>query len=131
EAWLNAGVENRNRAQVLAIYRVVDLGSITGAQFLIPLVGAEGFAIFAVMTIMITFSLVPVSLGDRSSPQPPEDLKLDLRKVWLISPLAAIGCIAVGMTNSAFRTMSPVYAEEIGFSVTDVASFVSVSIIGG
>src|SRR5690606_12504934 len=30
-----------------------------------------------------------------------------------------------------FRTMSPVYAEQIGMSVTDVATFVSVSIIGG
>ena len=42
-----------------------------------------------------------------------------------------IGCIAVGVTNSAFRTLSPVYAEQIGMSVTDVVTFVSVGIIGG
>jgi MFS family permease len=131
EAWLNSGVENRDRAQVLALYRIIDLGAVTGAQFLIPLVGADGFAIFAVMSIMITLSLVPVSLGDRSNPKPPEDVKLDLKRAWAISPLAAIGCIAVGLTNSAFRTMSPVYAEAVGFSVADVATFVSVSIIGG
>jgi len=131
EAWLNAGVANRDRAQVLGVYRIVDLGSVTGAQFLIPVIGVDGFAIFAVMSIMITLSLVPVSLGDRSNPKPPEDVKLDLRRAWAISPLAAIGCIAVGLTNSAFRTMSPVYAEDIGMSVTDVATFVSVSIVGG
>lgn len=131
EAWLNSGVANRDRAQVLSLYRVIDLGSVTGSQFLIPLVGADGPNIFLVMTIMITLSLVPVSLGDRSNPRPPEDLNLDMRRVWLISPLAAIGCIAVGMTNSAFRTMSPVYAEDIGMSVADVATFVSMSIIGG
>ena len=45
--------------------------------------------------------------------------------------MAAIGCIAVGVTNSAFRTLSPVYAEQIGMSVTDVVTFVSVGIIGG
>jgi len=131
EAWLNSGAENRDRAQVLALYRIIDLGSVTGAQFIIPLVGADGFAIFAVMSIMITLSLVPVSLGDRSNPQPPEDVKLDLKRAWAISPLAAIACVAVGMTNSAFRTMSPVYAEAIGFTVADIATFVSVSIIGG
>ena len=131
EAWLNSGVANRDRAQVLAIYRVIDLGAVTGAQFLIPAVGVDGFAIFAVMSIMITLSLVPVSLGDRSNPKPPEDVKLDLRRAWAISPLAAIACIAVGLTNSAFRTMSPVYAQDLGFSVTDIATFVSVSIIGG
>jgi len=131
ESWLNSGVRNEDRAQVLAIYRIIDLGSVTSAQFLIPVLGAGGFGIFAVMSIMITLSLVPVSLGDRSNPAPPEDVKLDLGRAWRISPLAAMACIAVGLSNSAFRTLSPVYAEEIGMSVTDVVTFVSVSIIGG
>lgn len=131
ESWLHSGVSNENRARVLAIYRVVDIGAVTGAQFIIPVVGIDGFAVFALMSIMITLSLVPVSLGDRTNPQAPDDIKLDLRRAWAISPLAAIGCIAVGVTNSSFRTLSPVYAEEIGMSVTDVVTFVSAGIIGG
>ena len=131
ESWLNSGVANRDRARVLGVYRVVDLGAVTGSQFLIPFIGPEGFPIFAVMAIMITLSLVPVSLGDRSNPAAPEDVKLDLKRAWEISPVAAIGCIAIGVTNSAFRTLSPVYAQDIGMSVADVATFVSVSIIGG
>lgn len=131
ESWLNSGVQNRDRARVLALYRIIDIGSVTGAQFLIPVFGADGFAIFAIMSIMITLSLVPVSLGDRSNPTAPEDVKLDLPRVWRISPLACIGCIFVGVTNSAFRTLSPVYAEQIGMSITDVVTFVSIGIIGG
>ena len=131
ESWLNSGVRNHDRAQVLAIYRIIDIGSVTGAQFLIPVVGAEGFAIFAIMSIMITLSLVPVSLGDRSNPKPPEEVKLDLPRVWRISPLGCVGCITVGLTNSAFRTLSPVYAEEIGMSVADIVTFISVGIVGG
>jgi MFS family permease len=131
ESWLNSGVSNHDRARVLALYRIIDIGSVTGAQFLIPVFGADGFTIFAIMSIMITLSLVPVSLGDRSNPTAPEDVKLDLARVWRISPLACIGCIAVGVTNSAFRTLSPVYAEQIGMSVADVVTFISVSIIGG
>jgi MFS family permease len=83
------------------------------------------------MSIMITLSLVPVSLGDRTNPKAPEDVKLDLLRIFRISPLGCIGCIAVGVTNSSFRTLSPVYAEQIGMSVTDVVTFVSVGIIGG
>lgn len=131
ESWLNSGVSNQDRARVLAFYRIIDLGAVTGSQFLIPIIGPEGFPIFAVMAIMITLSLVPVSLGDRSNPAPPEDVRLDLRRAWEISPIAAIGCIAIGVTNSAFRTLSPVYAQDIGMSVADVATFVSISIIGG
>ncbi|QDZ00959.1 MFS transporter [Nitratireductor mangrovi] len=131
ESWLNSGVSNRDRAQVLALYRIVDIGAVTGCQFLIPVFGAGGFSIFAVMSIMITLSLVPVSLGDRSNPTPPDDVRLDLGRVWRISPVGVIGCVAIGITNSAFRTLSPVYAEAIGMSVTDVVTFVSVGIIGG
>ena len=131
ESWLNSGVSNHDRARVLALYRIIDIGSVTGAQFLIPVFGAGGFTIFAIMSMMITLSLVPVSLGDRSNPAPPEDVRLDLARAWRISPLAAIGCVAVGLTNSAFRTLSPVYAEQIGLSVADVVTFVSVGIIGG
>ncbi len=81
---------------------------------------------------MITLSLVPVSLGDRSNPDAAGRRQARLSaSVWRISPLGCIGCIAVGVTNSAFRTLSPVYAEEIGMSVADVVTFVSVSIIGG
>jgi len=131
ESWLNAGVANATRARVLALYRIVDIGSVTSAQFLIPVFGPEGFTIFAIMSIMITLSLVPVSLGDRTNPPIPEDVKLDLRRVFRISPLGCIGCIAVGVTNSSFRSLSPVYAEQIGMSVTDVVTFVSIGIIGG
>ncbi|WP_340037711.1 MFS transporter [Aminobacter sp. Piv2-1] len=131
ESWLNSGASNNDRARLLAIYRIIDIGSVTGAQFMIPIFGAGGFTIFAIMSIMITLSLVPVSIADRSNPTPPEDVRLDLRRAWRISPLGSIGCIFVGITNSAFRTMSPIYAEQIGMSVTDVVTFVSVGIIGG
>lgn len=131
ESWLNSGVSNKSRAKVLSLYRIIDIGAVTGSQFIIPAVGVDGFAIFAVMAIMITMSLVPVSLGDRSNPSAPDDLKLDLKRAWNISPLAALGCIVIGLTNSAFRTLSPIYAQDIGMSTTDVVTFVSVSIIGG
>ncbi len=131
ESWLNSGVANRDRARVLAFYRIIDTGAVTGAQFLIPVFGADGFSVFAVMSIMITLSLVPVSLGDRSNPAPPADVRLDLGRVWRISPVGVIGCVAVGITNSAFRTLSPVYAEQIGMSVTNVVTFVSAGIVGG
>jgi MFS family permease len=131
ESWMNSGARNEDRAQILAVYRIVDIGSVTGAQFLIPAIGVGGFVIFVLASMMITLSLVPVSLGDRSNPTPPAEVKLDLPRVWQISPLGCMGCIAVGVTNSAFRSLSPVYAEGIGLSVADVVTFVSAGIIGG
>ncbi len=113
EAWLNSGAPNEHRARVLALYRMVDIGSVTGAQFLIPVFGPGGFAIFAIMSIMITLSLVPVSLGDRSEPDRAGRRETRPRLVSSASRRwAASAALAVGVTNSSFRTLSPVYAEE-------------------
>ncbi|MFC3071799.1 MFS transporter [Shinella pollutisoli] len=131
ESWLNAAVTNSNRARTLSIYRLVDLGSVTAAQYLIPGVGIGGFQLFAIISMALTLSLVPISLADRSSPTVPEAIRFDVKKLWNISPLATIGCIVVGLTNAAFRNLGPIYAHEIGLSVTAIASFMSAGIVGG
>lgn len=131
ESWLNASVTNANRARTLSVYRVVDLGSVTAAQYLIPGIGIGGFELFAIVAMALSLSLVPISLADRSSPTVPEAIRFDVKKLWNISPLATIGCIVVGLTNAAFRNLGPIYAHDIGLSVTAIASFMSAGIVGG
>jgi len=131
ESWINSGVSNAVRGKVLSVYRLVDLGFVTGSQFLIPYFGTDGFVIFSVMAIIIALSLVPVSLADRSNPRPPQVVKFSAGVVWKISPLACIGCIAIGLTGTAFRMIGPIYAQAIGMSVASVATFMSAGIIGG
>ncbi|MDX3972929.1 MFS transporter [Shinella sp.] len=131
ESWLNASVTNANRARTLSVYRLVDLGSVTAAQYLIPGIGIGGFELFAIVAMALSLSLVPISLADRSSPTVPEAIRFDVKKLWNISPLATIGCIVVGLTNAAFRNLGPIYAHDIGLSVTAIASFMSAGIVGG
>ncbi|MGD9478049.1 MFS transporter [Shinella sp. G-2] len=131
ESWLNASVTNANRARTLSVYRLVDLGSVTAAQYLIPGIGIGGFELFAIVAMALSLSLVPISLADRSSPTVPEAIRFDVKKLWNISPLATVGCIVVGLTNAAFRNLGPIYAHDIGLSVTAIASFMSAGIVGG
>lgn len=131
ESWINAKVTNENRARTLSIYRFVDLGSVTVAQYIIPTVGIEGPIIFNIIAIALTLSLVPISVADKSNPAPPETITFDLKAVWRISPLAVVGVIAIGLSMAAFRNIGPIYAEEIGMSITSIATFMSAGIIGG
>lgn len=131
ESWLNARVTNANRARTLSVYRFVDLGAVTAAQYLIPTVGISGFDLFAIISLALTLSLVPISFADRSSPQVPEAVRFELGALWTISPLATVGCLAVGLSNSTFRALGPIYAVDLGFSITDIATFMSIGIFGG
>lgn len=131
ESWLNEASANKDRGRVLSIYRVVDLAVVTGSQFMLPLFGVGSFAIFALASIMISLSLVPVSLADRSSPKPPQQVSFDLKTIWSISPLACLGCITIGLTNSAFRTIGPLFGSAAGLDTAGIALFMSAGIIGG
>lgn len=129
ESWINETSKNADRGRVLGIYRVVDLISVTCTQFLIPAAGAAGFEIFSIVSLMYCLSLVPVAISNRTKPKVPENLKLELRTVWLISPLACLTTLDIGLTNSAFRLVGPIYGVEIGLSTSSVVIFMTMGII--
>ncbi len=131
ESWLNSSVVNADRGRVTSLYRVLDICVVSGAQFLMPVFGTDGFTLFGIMALMISLSLVPVAIGDRSKPRAPEAVKFDLRAIWVISPLACLGCIVIGVTNTAFRYIGPLYAQSVGLSLASVATFISLGVIGG
>jgi MFS family permease len=131
ESWLNARVTRENRARVFSVYRIVDLGAVTGAQFLLPAFGPGGFSIFGVVAIFFRMALIPISLSRQSSPPPPTSLSLNPKRIWRLSPLACAGCLTIGLTNGSFRIMGPVYAQESGLLVDQVALFISAGIVGG
>ncbi|MGD9868729.1 MAG: MFS transporter, partial [Hyphomicrobiales bacterium] len=96
-----------------------------------PVFGTGGFELFVIIGILFCLSLVPVSLADNSSPQAPEAFSFNLKAVWLISPIACIGCLTLGLTNSSFRLIGPLYAERMGLDTAGVAIFVAANIVGG
>ena len=131
ESWINESATNKNRGQVLAIYRIVDLGGTTIGQVLLTLADPTGFTLFAITSILISLSLVPVALTTAVTPKPITQAKLDLRKLLRVSPLAVAGALAVGAANSVFWAVGPVWVQRVGFDVAIVATFVSAVVIAG
>ena len=74
------------------------------------------------MAIFFCLSLVPVSLSQSSKPKAPDSFKFDLGAIWRISPVACIGCLTIGLTNSAFRLIGPLYAKDMD-STSPVSPF--------
>ncbi len=131
ESWINASADNSNRGHIFSIYKIVDMVSVTGLQFLLPVYGPEGYQLFVLVGILYCLSLVPVSLSSKSKPSQPENINFNIRKIWLISPIACLGTLSIGLTNSSFRLIGPLYAQEVGFDVAGVAFFMSAGIVGG
>lgn len=131
ESWINERSTNANRGQVLSAYRIVDFAAMTVGQYLMLLADPNSFVLFSLVAILIALSSVPVALMRIESPEPPADAKLNLRKLWKVSPLAVAGFVAVGLSNSAFWVLSPVFVQGLGYNIAMVANFIGVSIIAG
>ncbi len=131
ESWINERATNENRGRILSVYRVVDLSATTIGQILLMAGDPAGFVLFALISILISLSLVPVALTTSVAPAPVNIVRLDLPKMYRVSPLAATGALGVGVANGAFWAVGPVFVQRIGYDVSAVATFMSVAIAGG
>ena len=131
ESWINERSTNANRGQVLAIYRVVDFAAMTAGQYLLLLADPAGFVLFSIVAVLIALSIVPVALTRIEHPSPPREAKLNLRRLWTVSPLAAAGCFVVGLTNGAFWSIGPIYVQQMGYGSAMIATFMSAAILAG
>lgn len=130
ESWINERATNKNRGQMLSIYRVVDLGALTIGNALLGLASPSNFTLFAIVSILISIALVPVALTNSSAPAPLASAKLDLPKLYRVSPVGAAGALATGLANAAFWGLAPVFVQRIGYEAATVGAFMSVAIIG-
>lgn len=56
---------------------------------------------------------------------------LDLGALWRNSPIAVFAVFMVGISNGAFGTLAPVYADRVGLMVTGIALFASMPFLAG
>jgi len=131
ESWLNERASNHNRGQIFATYMVINMSAVTAGTMLLPAVTSAGIAAFALICILITLSLVPVSLTKSDAPAPMGEVRIRLFRLFRISPVGATGCLIVGLANGAYGGLGAIYAHSLGLSETEVALFMSAAVIGG
>lgn len=131
ESWLNDRAENASRGRLLAVYRVVDLGSVTFGQMMLILADPAKHTLFAVISIFISCALVPVSLTRTGAPAKVLEIKLDLKRLFSVSPLAVATTFGVGLANAAYWALAPVFARKVGLATSEIALFMTSAIVAG
>ncbi|KPQ24634.1 MAG: Major Facilitator Superfamily [Halomonas sp. HL-48] len=131
ESWLNSQAASQERGRIFAVYMVVNLGALAIAQQLLRLSSPQGFLLFVVIAILISWALLPITLTRRVQPTVPERPKSSLRALLGFAPLA-VACAALsGLAMGAFWSMTPVYVTQLGFDIGGVGLVMSMAIVGG
>lgn len=130
ESWINERATNANRGEILSVYRVIDLTATTAGNALLATANPAGFQLFAVVSILMSLALVPVALTKTDAPKPIETARLNIPRLFKLSPVAAVGAPMIGLANASFWGVGAVYAQKLGYNTAQIASFISVVIIG-
>ena len=131
ESWINERSTNRTRGQVMAFYMITNYLAAGLGQFLLPLGDPAEFQLFCVASIIYSLALVPVLLTRASAPIPSKPRPLRFRDLYHTSPLGFIAALAAGAVNSNFYGLGPVFAHDVGLSLTQTSTFMAAAILGG
>jgi MFS family permease len=131
ESWLNVLAPNAARGRIFAAYVAVTLVAMGIGQFLVLAGDVLGFVPLGLVSILLSFALVPVAFTRTPEPRPVTVPKVSLRRLYAISPLGAAAALASGLLNSAFFGMGAVFGQRIGLSEMGVATFMGATIFGG
>ena len=131
ESWLNEKATNENRGTVFGLYMMVTYASIMGGQMIVAAGDVQSASLFMITGIFFCLSLIPTAVSTQSTPQPLQDVKLDLKGLYANSPVAAIACLLIGIANGAWGTLGAVYGARVGISTAQIALMMSLVVVAG
>jgi MFS family permease len=131
ESWLNERSTKENRGTIFSIYQMVNFGASTAGQLLMVIAPPSESFFFVIGAIFYCLAILPTTLSTAEHPRPLKTNRLDLRRLYANSPVAAVGCFLVGLVNGAFGTLGAVYGHQIDLSDADVALLMASAVLGG
>ena len=91
ESWLNEKSANESRGQVLSLYMITSYLALGSGQLLVNLWDVESFQPFALIAMLITMSLVPVTLTRVAGPEIATAKQLSFAALYRVSPVGVLG----------------------------------------
>ncbi len=131
ESWLNERSTIETRGTVFSIYTIINLTVITLGQMMMALGDPGDLALFSIVSILVSVAAVPVALTRSAAPAPIHRVRIRPLRIYRASPVGFMGCLTVGLVNGGFWTLGPVFAQQLGASITGVAVFMSLTVILG
>lgn len=131
EAWLNAKVTNENRGRAMGTYRLADLSASLAAQLIIAVLPPAAYISYNLLAVLCCAALLPLTLTRASQPETPDAPRLRPKLAWRCSPLAVAGVIVAALSSASFRMVGPVYGQEVGLEIGQIAFFLASFVLGG
>ena len=123
ESWLNNKSTNKTRGKILSIYMIITFSFVGLGHFLLNLSDPVKVDLFILISILLSFSLLPVLLSITDAPKFSNPKRLTLKELYIITPLGAVGAFFIGLAHSAIFGYGAVYAVAKGLDTFEISIF--------
>jgi MFS family permease len=130
ESWLNDRASNETRGKVLSIYMVIVTGSMGAGQFLLTVAAPDAIDLFILISIIISFGLIPILLTAKPAPSFETSSRMSIAELYRASPLAVIGNCLTGMAHGTIFGLGAIYASEVLVDLSAISWFMACFLIG-
>lgn len=130
ESWLNDRASNETRGQVLSVYMVICTVGLAGGQFLLSLGNPMAVDLFILISVIVSFGLIPMLLTARPAPSFESTSSMSLFALYRASPLAVISSGLTGAAHGIIFGLGAVYASNVLKDIDLVALFMASFLLG-
>ena len=130
ESWLNDRASNETRGKVLSVYMLIVTGGMGAGQFLLNLAKPEAIDLFILISVIISFGLIPILLTAKPAPNFATSSKMSVVDLYRASPLAVIGNCLTGMAHGTIFGLGAIYASAVLVDLKAISWFMACFLIG-
>ena len=123
ESWLNDKSTNETRGQILSIYMIITFAFLGLGQLLLNLSDPIQVDLFILVSILLSFALLPILLSNTEAPNTSNPKSLSLKELFTISPLGFVGAFFTGLAHGWLLGYGAVYAAAKGLGLFGISSF--------
>lgn len=131
ESWLLIQSSASMRGAVLSLYLAIFYGALSIGQLLIDLSDPASSYPFLISGVLSGTSIIPLCFSSVLQPVMKPTARLTLSQVFRISPLGFLGGVASGILLAAIYGLVPVYAKEMGMTISEIGNLMALIIFGG
>ncbi len=131
EAWLQAKVTNETRGRAMGVYRVVDMTGSLAAQLIISILEPASYVSYNILAILCCAAILPLTLTRATQPETPDAPRLRPMLAVAKSPLAVAAVVVAAVSSAAFRMVGPIYGQQVGLVIEQIAWFLAAFVLGG
>ena len=131
ETWLSESSTSDNRATIFGSYQFVTYFGLALGQLMLNFAEPQDPILYIYVAMLFCLCMIPVLMSRSGGPRINEPESMPLKTLYRTSPLGVVGIMISGICLGAFYNMSSVYGADVGMTKSQIATFMSATMVGG